>query len=74
MMGKSDGREALGKNVAAIRLLRGMTQAELAQKAGCSEGFVSRIERGKTGISVLMLFRLCCALECRASELLCDIE
>lgn len=62
--------KALGQNMAALRQRRGMTQAELARRAGCSVSFVSRVERGTTGLSAVLFFKLCNALDCRASDML----
>jgi transcriptional regulator with XRE-family HTH domain len=47
---RSDGREAarrtIGNAIREIRLGAGVTQAELARRAHCSQSFVSRAERG----------------------------
>ena len=50
-----------------------MTQAELAEKAGCTQRTVSALERGEQNISVNMLFTLCRALECPVQELLLGV-
>ena len=39
----------LGEAVRAARKEQGLTQSELAQMSGCSQRFVSELERGKNG-------------------------
>jgi transcriptional regulator with XRE-family HTH domain len=39
-------KDTLGKNIKHFRLQRGLSQADLAEKAGVSITFVSNIERG----------------------------
>jgi transcriptional regulator with XRE-family HTH domain len=39
-------KDTLGKNIKYFRLQRGLSQADLAEKAGISITFVSNIERG----------------------------
>ncbi|GHV49661.1 putative transcriptional regulator [Spirochaetia bacterium] len=45
-MGGQDIKNALGKNIKFFRARRGLSQADLAEKAGISITFVSMIERG----------------------------
>lgn len=59
----------LGQNIRTRRLANGLTQAELARRAGCSVSTVSALERGKSSLSTELLFRIAEALESRASEL-----
>lgn len=59
----------LGLNIRTRRLEKHLTQSELARKAGCTAGTVSRLERGACSVSVKLLFDLADALICRASEL-----
>ena len=40
-------RETLGENIRRERVIRKMTQAELAKKIGTSQMMVSRFEKGK---------------------------
>jgi transcriptional regulator with XRE-family HTH domain len=53
-----------------IRLLRGMTQGELAQATGLYETQISRLEVSSHDPSVYTLVRLCRALDCSADYLL----
>lgn len=59
----------LAQNVLNRRHEQGITQVELARRAGCSVSTVSRLERAEGPISVETLFRIASGLDCRASEL-----
>ena len=59
----------LGQNIRSHRLARGLTQTELAQRAGCSRSTLSALENGKRCLSTELLFRIAGALQTRASEL-----
>jgi SOS-response transcriptional repressor LexA len=61
--------EVVGKNVARLRKARGMTLERLAERAGVTHSFLSRLERGKTGISSPTAAQLAVALEVPLSEL-----
>lgn len=54
--------QTLGLRIAYYRKKAGWTQAEFADKVGCSPGYLSRVEanNGKqiAGISLSMLFRM----------------
>jgi transcriptional regulator with XRE-family HTH domain len=50
------------ESLGAWRRLRGLTQAQLADRAGVSESTVYRLERGDGGISVENLLRVLRAL------------
>lgn len=45
-------RETLGENIRRERVIRKITQAELAEKIGTSQMMVSRFEKGKDSPSV----------------------
>jgi transcriptional regulator with XRE-family HTH domain len=63
---------AIGKRVRLARLVREMTQAELADAAGISRSFLSLIEHGAHGIDVVRLYRLAAALDVPLTKLLDD--
>lgn len=46
--------EAIGRRIASVRTLRGLTQAELAERAGVAEQTVTRAEKGKLAIVTLI--------------------
>lgn len=62
--------QALGQRIRAVRTERGMSQAELAEKANIGLPHVSDIERGKAHIKVLTFARIAEALQISADELL----
>lgn len=47
-MNIDQAREIIRRNVKSIRKSRGMTQAELADKAGVAQAYVAQIEGGRT--------------------------
>ena len=53
-----------------IRRERGITQVELAQKIGATQGAISMIENGERNPSVPMIVRIAEALDCTVDELL----
>jgi transcriptional regulator with XRE-family HTH domain len=52
-----------------MRVARGLTQAELAERSRSNVIFISRLERGVTTPTLGMLLRLSEALECRLYDL-----
>lgn len=42
-----DQREAVGARLASVRVLRRMTQSELAERSGVTEATISRAEHGQ---------------------------
>ena len=52
----------LGAQLRAARLAARMSMAEVAEQAGLTKGFVSKLERDLAGVSVASLIRLCDAL------------
>ncbi len=55
-------QRGLGESIATWRKLRGLTQAQLAERADVSRGVVRRIEAADGGVSVENLIRLLRAL------------
>src|ERR1700730_4987440 len=52
----------IGAQLRAARLAAAMTMAEVAEQAGLTKGFVSKLERDLANVSVASLIRLCDAL------------
>lgn len=67
-------RVALGEAVKALRDERGLTQADLSERAGLSCAYVNRIERGLANPSLLVLGALSRGLGVRKSELARRVE
>jgi len=53
----------LGARVRHARILNGMRMRELAQKVGCDESMISKIEAGKVMPSLIMLQKIVTALD-----------
>lgn len=49
--------------IARLRMLRGMTQQELADKVGTQQPSIARIESGKRRASIAMLEKIAAALD-----------
>ncbi len=60
----------LGKRVAYLRSLKGLSQLDLALAAGLAPSFVSEVEKGKRNPSLKTLVRLSEALDVSLEELL----
>lgn len=66
-----DSRAAsLGVQLKAARLAARKSMAEVAEQAGLTKGFLSRLERGLANVSVASLLRLCDALDISVGSLL----
>lgn len=65
------GGEALVKlpRLRALREAAFMTQVELAEKAGISEGSIKRLEKGQTGVRFSTIRKLAAALGATPEEL-----
>jgi transcriptional regulator with XRE-family HTH domain len=61
--------EIFGPHLRELRAARGLTQTELADRAGTNTMFISKLERGVTTPTIGTLVRLAKALECRVGEL-----
>ncbi len=62
----------LGLNIAYYRKLRGLTQEQLAEKAGIERSRVSKTEIAWVGTSLDMIFRIADALEVEPYKLLME--
>lgn len=60
----------LGRNVRALRIAAGLSQEELAFRAGMKRSYLSDLERGTRNPTVRALGRLAAALEVPACRLL----
>ena len=61
--------EIFGAHLRELRIKRGLSQAQLAERARSSKPVISNLERGLTTPSLGMLLRLSEALERRPSDL-----
>lgn len=62
--------QVFGENLKRIRLLTGMSQEQLAERAGLDRTYVSSVERGKRNISLNNIFKLADALDVTPGELM----
>ena len=62
-IGKSDVLQIIGNNIKTLRLSKGMTQEQMAEKLDHSINFVSLIELGKSGMSVTTILDICNILD-----------
>jgi len=69
MSAKMEHRRLLGETVRARRKDAGLSQEKLAERAGLSTVFISRVERGKESPSVDNLVKISRALGVRVREL-----
>ncbi len=65
-------REVLGENIRRERVIRNMTQAELAKKIGTSQMMVSRFEKGKDTPSVWRCYRIAKVFDTSIEQLLTE--
>jgi transcriptional regulator with XRE-family HTH domain len=57
-----DKNNGLGQTIKALRKLRGMTQAQLAELAGVERTSITNIERGNQTLTVLTINAIAAAL------------
>lgn len=61
--------EIFGPHLRELRIDRGLTQSELAERSRTNKMFISKLERGVTTPTLGMLLRLADALDCRIYDL-----
>ena len=68
-------REAIkfGAIVRALRERRGLTQEQLAERAGLSLTYIGYVERGDNVPTLITILQIARGLEVRAAELLRDV-
>jgi len=71
---KADGEVRIGARLRHARLTKGLSLRLLADAAGCSESFVSKIENNRVRPSIAMLHRLCSELDVNIGALLTGPE
>jgi transcriptional regulator with XRE-family HTH domain len=63
-----------GSKLRAVRQSQGLTLTDVAKRAGVSPGHLSRVERGRRGLSVEALARLAKVLDLRDLERLLRVH
>ncbi len=61
-------RKLFGQRLKSIRLAKGLTQEELAEKAGLHATYIGIIERGKQGASLDTIEKLATALDVKEEK------
>ena len=69
-MYEQQGLELVGSRIRAVRISRGMSQADLAVEASVSLPLISNIKRGKTGMQLETFVKVAEALQVSADYLL----
>ena len=59
--------QIIGNNIKTLRLSKGMTQEQMAEKLDHSVNFVSLIELGKSGMSVTTMLDICNILDVKVN-------
>ncbi|HZP09414.1 helix-turn-helix transcriptional regulator [Methyloceanibacter sp.] len=65
-----DMRRLVGRNTRKIRLAKGLTQEQLAERSGFSQQYISDLERGRRNPTVVSVYELAQALGVHYLELL----
>lgn len=60
--------ENIGKNIKLRRRQLGIYQDELAQKVGCSQAHISKIEHGQD-LSITLLIKISEVLNCQIADI-----
>lgn len=59
-------------NVRRRRLALGLSQEELAEHAGVHRTYIGMLERSEKNVTIYNIWRLACALDVKASDLLTE--
>ena len=66
--------EILGAHLRKLRIARGLTQGDIAERCATSIAFISNVERGVMLPGLAVLLRLGEALECNVSQLVTVLD
>jgi transcriptional regulator with XRE-family HTH domain len=66
----ADPKEVLARNLRRLRTSTGLSQEELAARAGLHRTYVSSVERGRRNVSLENIFALARGLGCAPQELI----
>lgn len=64
---------AFGRRLAALRLERGMTQEDLAERSGLGPNVLSQIENGRRDVRISALWLLADGLGVHLTDLVADL-
>ncbi|MDI7258473.1 MAG: cupin domain-containing protein [Thermodesulfobacteriota bacterium] len=60
--------EEIGKKIKAFRAVNKMTLKQLAQRAGCTDAYLSQLERGLANPSIMILKKIASALQIKVVD------
>ena len=72
--GTPQKRERLGALLRQFRKEAGLRQADLAQKLGKPQSYISKFESGEKNLGILEAKEICDAMEVRLSDLIKKLE
>ena len=58
----------IAEKLNAFRLTNGMTLTQLASKAGCTDAYLSQLERGRANSSIMILKKVASALQMKVVD------
>ena len=67
---KDKTRQAVAKKIKELRLKKGLTQADVAKRAGADTNYYAKVERGEATPSMNMLEKIINALGAKSSDVL----
>lgn len=66
--------EDIGKKLKALRLANRMTLKQLGSKAGCTDAYLSQLERGRANPSIMILKKVASALKVKVVDFFLENE
>src|SRR4030042_3976953 len=66
--------EDIGEKLKAFRLANRMTLKQLGSKAGCTDAYLSQLERGRANPSIMILKKIASALQMKVVDFFLDPE
>lgn len=69
-MAQLEPKEILARNLRRLRTATGVSQEELAARAGLHRTYISSVERGQRNVSLENIFAIARALGCDPRELI----
>ena len=70
MQDQSDFYRTIGARIKEIRVAKGLTQADVAEKANLSSPVISSLENGRSKIWLVTFAKICEALQVSANDIL----
>lgn len=69
---RDDPRARFGDRLRSLRVAKGLSQEELADRSGLNRTYVGSVERGERNVSLLNIHKLAAAISVPPSTLLDD--